>query len=138
MDDSGQLFLLLRTTAAAFTVAINTRELSTNFSTEVHCALQSSCMRKRNRNVIIHNLIVNIYLKCNNVILSVTHDTFHDATFRSSSSYLNRLNNLLCCVVFFIWSIKYLFKRNLFILRTRHEYFLVLNIAMIMQLRYEN
>ena len=29
MDDSGQLFLLLTTTAAAFTVAINTRELST-------------------------------------------------------------------------------------------------------------
>ena len=75
MDDSGQLFLLLTTTAAAFTVAINTRELSTNFSTEVHCAQQNSCTRKRNRNFVMYNLIVNIYLKFNNVIESVTHDT---------------------------------------------------------------
>ena len=74
MDDSGQLFLLLTTTAAAFTVAINTRELSTNFSTEVHSAQQNSCARKRNRYVIMCNLIVNIHLKCNNVIQSATSD----------------------------------------------------------------
>ena len=71
MDDSGQLFLLLTTTAAAFTVAINTRELSTNFSTEVHCcAQQNSCTRKRNRYV-----IVNIHFKCNNVIQSAISDS---------------------------------------------------------------
>ena len=51
MDDSGQLFLLLTTTAAAFTVAINTRELSTNFSTEVHCAQQNSSTVARGRGI---------------------------------------------------------------------------------------